>query len=64
MPVGAEAIGLRVVNDLNSWADIMSNFQHAENWVPALHGKVQAALKPMARQLQRPLWRSCGLFDR
>ena len=49
MPVGAEAIGLRVVNDLNGWTDIMSNFQHAGDWIPALHGKAQAALKPMTR---------------
>lgn len=64
MPVSAEATGLHVDDDLNGWTYIMRNFQHAGDWIPALHGKVQAALEPMARQLQRPLWRGCGLFDR
>ena len=49
MPVGAEATGLHVVDDLNGWTYIMSNFQHAGDWIPALHGKVQAALEPMVR---------------
>ena len=49
MPVGAEATGLHVVDDLNGWTYIMSNFQHAGDWIPALHGKVQAALEPLVR---------------
>ena len=28
---------------------LMSHFQHAGDWIPALHGKVQAALEPMVR---------------
>jgi hypothetical protein len=49
MPVGAEATGLHVVDNLNGWTYIMSNFQHAGDWIPALHGKVQATLDPLVR---------------
>ena len=49
MPVGAEATGLHVVDDLNGWTYIMSNFQHAGDWIPALHGQVQATLEPLVR---------------
>lgn len=49
MPSGAEATGLHVVDDLNGWTYIMSNFQHPGDWIPALHGKVQATLDPLVR---------------
>ena len=49
MPVGAESTGLHVVDELNGWTYIMSNFQHAGDWIPALHGKVQATLDPLVR---------------
>ncbi len=48
MPAGAEATGLDVVDDLNGWTYIMSNFQHAGDW-SALHSKVQATLDPLIR---------------
>ncbi len=48
MPAGAEATGLHVVDDLNGWTYIMSNFQHAGDW-SALHSKVQATLDPLIR---------------
>jgi secreted PhoX family phosphatase len=48
MPAGAEATGLHVVDDLNGWTYIMSNFQHAGDW-NSLHGKVQAVLDPLVR---------------
>ncbi len=48
MPAGAEATGLHVVDDLNGWTYIMSNFQHAGDW-NKLHGKVQASLDPLIR---------------
>ncbi len=48
MPAGAEATGLHVVDDLNGWTYIMSNFQHAGDW-NKLHGKVQATLDPLIR---------------
>ncbi len=49
MPVGAEATGLHVADDVNGWTYITSNFQHAGDWIPALHGKVQAAVEPLVR---------------
>jgi len=49
MPAGAEATGLHVVDDLNGWTYIMSNFQHAGDWSSSLHSKVQATLDPLVR---------------
>lgn len=49
MPSGAEATGLHVVDDLNGWTYIMSNFQHPGNWRDRLHGKVQSTLEPLIR---------------
>jgi len=49
MPSGAEATGLHVVDDLNGWTYIMSNFQHAGDWSSSLHSKVQATLDPLVR---------------
>jgi len=49
MPSGAEATGLHVVDDLNGWTYIMSNFQHAGDWISGLHSKVQTTLDPMVR---------------
>lgn len=48
MPSGAEATGLHVVDDLNGWTYIMSNFQHPGDW-SSLHGKVQPTLDPLVR---------------
>ncbi len=47
MPVGAEATGLHVADDVNGWTYITSNFQHAGDWIPNLHSKVQATLEPL-----------------
>ncbi len=47
MPVGAEATGLGVVDDLNGWTYITNNFQHAGDWIPSLHSKVQPTLEPL-----------------
>lgn len=49
MPAGAEATGLGVVDNLNGWTYITSNFQHPGDWQPKLHGKVQATLDPLVR---------------
>jgi len=49
MPSGAEATGLGVVDDLNGWTYITTNFQHPGDWSPKLHGKVQATLDPLVR---------------
>lgn len=49
MPAGAEATGLHVVDDLNGWTYIMSNFQHVGDWSSKLHSKVQATLDPLVK---------------
>jgi uncharacterized protein len=47
-PVGAEATGLHVVDDLNGWTYIMSNFQHAGDWGD-IHKDVKGTLEPLVR---------------
>jgi hypothetical protein len=46
-PAGAESTGLQAVDDLNGFAYIMSNFQHAGDWEKGLHDKVRASLAPL-----------------
>ncbi|MBV9361737.1 MAG: DUF839 domain-containing protein, partial [Betaproteobacteria bacterium] len=46
-PVGAESTGLQAADDVNGFAYIMSNFQHAGDWEAPLHDKVKAALAPI-----------------
>src|SRR5471030_145880 len=48
-PAGAESTGLHAVDDMNGFAYIMSNFQHAGDWEKPLHDKVKAALDPLVR---------------
>ncbi len=48
-PAGAESTGLGVVDDLNGWTYITSNFQHPGDWDHKLHSKVQATLDPLVR---------------
>ena len=45
-PAGAESTGLQAADDVNGFAYIMSNFQHAGDWEP-VHEKVKAALAPL-----------------
>lgn len=48
MPAGAEATGLSVVDDLNGWTYITSNFQHPGDW-GSIHKVVQPTLDPLVR---------------
>ena len=48
-PSGAESTGLHAVDDINGFAYIMSNFQHAGDWDSTLHAKVQTTLDPLIR---------------
>jgi secreted PhoX family phosphatase len=48
-PSGAESTGLHAVDDINGFAYIMSNFQHAGDWDSTLHAKVQSTLDPLIR---------------
>jgi hypothetical protein len=38
-----------VVDDLNGWTYIMSNFQHPGDWSSSLHSKVQTTLDPLVK---------------
>jgi secreted PhoX family phosphatase len=46
-PAGAESTGLQAVDDLNGFAYVMSNFQHAGDWEKPLHDKVSTRLAPL-----------------
>jgi len=48
MPAGAEATGLSVVDNLNGWTYITSNFQHAGDW-GSIHNVVKPTLDPLVR---------------
>jgi len=50
MPAGAEATGLGIVENLNGWTYITSNFQHAGDWLPKLHDKVKSSLDPLIKK--------------
>jgi secreted PhoX family phosphatase len=47
-PAGAEATGLHVVDDLNGWTYITSNFQHAGDWGD-IHKDLKDTLEPLLR---------------
>ena len=50
MPAGAEATGLGIIDDLNGWTYLTSNFQHAGDWLPKLHDKVKSTLDPLINE--------------
>ena len=48
IPAGGESTGLHAVDDLNGWTYIMSNFQHAGEWL-GIHGVVKPMLDPLIK---------------
>ena len=48
IPSGGESTGLHAVDELNGWTYIMSNFQHAGDWLP-IHGNVKTTLDPLIK---------------
>jgi hypothetical protein len=46
VPAGAESTGLQAVDNLNGFAYIMSNFQHAGDWT-GIHSLVKAGADPL-----------------
>ena len=46
VPSGGESTGLHAVDELNGWTYIMSNFQHAGDWLP-IHSHVKSTLDPL-----------------
>jgi hypothetical protein len=51
-PAGAEATGLQAVDNLNGFAYVMSNFQHAGDYI----GSMDVALKSEVEPLINSIW--------
>ena len=48
IPSGGESTGLHAVDELNGWTYIMSNFQHAGDWLP-IHANVKSTLDSLVK---------------
>ena len=48
IPAGGESTGLHAVDELNGWTYIMSNFQHAGEWL-GIHNVVKDTLDPLIK---------------
>jgi len=48
IPAGGESTGLHAVDELNGWTYIMSNFQHAGDWL-GIHSNVKTTLDPLIK---------------
>ncbi len=48
IPAGGESTGLHAVDEINGWTYIMSNFQHAGDWL-GIHNNVKATLEPLIK---------------
>jgi len=48
IPAGGESTGLHAVDELNGWTYIMSNFQHAGDWL-SIHNNVKLTLDPLVK---------------
>lgn len=46
VPAGGEATGLQVIDNLNGFAYVMSNFQHAGDWT-SIHSVIKAGTDPL-----------------
>jgi hypothetical protein len=46
VPAGGEATGLEVIDNLNGFAYVLSNFQHAGDW-GAIHSVIKAGVDPL-----------------
>ncbi|HLO93376.1 MAG TPA: alkaline phosphatase, partial [Burkholderiaceae bacterium] len=58
MPSGAEATGLGVVDDLNGWTYITSNFQHPGDW-GSIHNVVKSTLEPLLNSNYKNRFGAC-----
>jgi len=47
IPAGGESTGLHAVDELNGWTYIMSNFQHAGDWISTTPAEVKAQVGPL-----------------
>ncbi|NDP40858.1 MAG: hypothetical protein GZ093_19380 [Rhodoferax sp.] len=46
VPAGGEATGLEMVDSLNGFSDILSNFQHTGDW-GSIHNVIKAGVEPL-----------------
>ncbi len=54
LPMGAESTGLQIVENMNGYAYIMSNYQHAGDMngtVPAVHARILPLINPMKAEV-------------
>jgi hypothetical protein len=49
VPSGGESTGLHAVDELNGWTYIMSNFQHAGEFISTMPAGVKTTLDPLVR---------------
>lgn len=47
IPAGGESTGLHAVDELNGWTYIMSNFQHAGDWIKTTPAEVKTNVGPL-----------------
>ena len=47
VPAGGESTGLHAVDELNGWTYIMSNFQHAGDWIKTTPAEVKTTVGPL-----------------
>ena len=47
IPAGGESTGLHAVDELNGWTYIMSNFQHAGDWISTTPAEVKTQVGPL-----------------
>src|SRR3990172_4865872 len=47
LPAGAEATGLKAMDDLNGFAYIMSNYQHAGDFSSNINTNLNARIEPL-----------------
>ena len=50
LPAGAESTGLHAVDDINGWTYIMSNFQHAGEYIKTTPSYVSVAVTPWIQE--------------
>ena len=56
IPSGGESTGLHAVDEINGWTYIMSNFQHAGDWIKTTPQAVKDALDPLMRASYKDLY--------
>ena len=47
IPAGGESTGLHAVDELNGWTYIMSNFQHAGDWISTTPAEIKSQVGPL-----------------